>query len=218
MSADELIARLRTLGSKRNVEGQRRFGITPQTEQLGISIVTLRKLARPHRREHELALALWASGIHEARILAAYVADPARITRRQMDAWARDFDSWDVCDQVCGNLFDRMPFTIEKAHQWSARRAEFVKRAGFVLMASCAVHRKELDDETFLAFLPVITREASDDRNFVRKGVNWALRQIGKRNPRLRRAAIAEAKKIHALDSRTARWIASDALRELQAH
>jgi len=216
MTAPELIAHLRTLSNPANVAGQRRFGITPKTEQLGISITILRPLARPHRKNHALALQLWASRIHEARILAAHIDDLAQVTRSQMDTWARDFDSWDVCDQTCGNLFDRTPFAIAKAHQWSTRRDEFVKRAGFVLMASLAVHAKNLPDDTFLEFLPLIRRESTDDRNFVRKAVNWALRQIGKRNPRLRKAAIAEAQAIAKIDSRPAHWIAKDALRELQ--
>jgi len=216
MTSPELVARLRSLRNTVNIAGQRRFGITPQTEQLGISIVVLRSLARPHRKNHTLAQQLWASGVHEARILAIYIDDFAQVTRTQMDAWARDFDSWDICDQTCGNLFDRTPFALQKAHQWSTRKSEFVKRAGFVLMAALAVHAKDLPDETFLKFLSLIRREATDDRNFVRKAVNWALRQIGKRNPRLRRAAIAEANAIAKIDSRVARWIAKDALRELQ--
>jgi 3-methyladenine DNA glycosylase AlkD len=217
MTAAGLIAALRSRKNPVNIAGQRRFGITPKTEQLGISITVLRPLARPHRKNHALAQELWASGIHEAHILAAYIDDPAKVTRTQMDAWARDFDSWDICDQTCGNLFDRTPFAPQKIRQWSSRRSEFVKRASFVLMAALAVHAKDLPDRTFLDFLPLIRREATDDRNFVRKAVNWALRQIGKRNPRLRRAAITEAKAIAKIDSRAARWIAKDALRELFA-
>jgi 3-methyladenine DNA glycosylase AlkD len=214
-SAAELIAHLRSLRNERNIEGQRRFGIHTSAEQLGISVVTLRAIARAHRRDHALALELWASGIHEARGLATIVADPRQITRRQMESWARACDNWAVTD-ACAFLFDRTPFAEEKAHAWSARRAEFVKRMGFSVMAGMAVHRKELPDEVFLRFLPAIAREATDERNFVKKAVNWALRQIGKRNPRLRRAAIAEAKRIARLDSRAARWIAADALRELR--
>ena len=153
--------------------------------------------------------------MHEARIIATLVDDPRQVTRGQMERWARDCDNWAATDACCCVLFDRTPFAIEKAHAWSRRRAEFVKRCGFVLMAGMAVHRKELPDEVFLEFLPVIRREATDGRNFVRKAVNWALRQIGKRNPRLRRAAIAEARRIRRIDSPAARWIAADALREL---
>ncbi len=211
-----LLAHLRSCRNDRNIASQRRFGVTPRTEQLGIPIPVLRRLARPLRRRHDLALALWEQPVHEARLLAAFVEDPARVTVRQMGAWVRAFDSWDVCDQVCGNVFDRTPYAVARPHLWSRRREEFVKRAGFVLMASLAVHRKELPDAVFLDFLPVIARESDDERNYVKKAVNWALRQIGKRNPRLRRAAIAEARRIQKLDSRTARWIAADALRELQ--
>lgn len=213
--AARIVAELRTLGAARDVEGQRRFGIRPAGEHLGIRMSVLRTLARRHRRDHALAAALWATGVHEARILAVLVDDPRRVTRRQMEAWARACDNWAVTDACCGVLFDRTPFAIEKAHAWSTRRAEYVKRCGFVLMAGLAVHRKELSDAVFLEFLPAIRREATDGRNFVRKAVNWALRQIGKRNPRLRRAAIAAAREIRRLDSPAARWIAADALREL---
>lgn len=213
--APGVIARLRSLGSRRNAAGQRRFGITPRTELLGIPIPVLRRIARAHRGDHGLALALWASGVHEARILAAYVDDPARVSARQMDAWARGFDSWDVCDQVCGNLFDRTARAQAKAAEWSRRRATFVKRAGFSMMACLALHRADLPERVFLGFLPMIRREAGDGRNFVCKAANWALRQIGKRSPRLRRAAVAEARRIARLGSPSARWIASDALREL---
>jgi len=175
----------------------------------------LRAIGRRHRRDHALALALWATGVHEARGIATLVDDPRRVTRGQMERWARDCDNWGVTDACCGVLFDRTPYAIEKAHAWSARRAEYVKRGGFVLMAGLAVHRKELPDDVFLAFLPVIVRESTDGRNFVKKAVNWALRQIGKRNPRLRRAALAAAKRIRRIDSPAARWIAGDALREL---
>jgi 3-methyladenine DNA glycosylase AlkD len=215
IAATEIVAHLRTLASPRDAEGQRRFGIAPAVELLGIRAPVLRMIARAHRRDHALALELWATGIHEARIVAVLVDDPAAVRRSQMENWVRDCDNWAATDACCCVLFDRTPFAIEKAHAWSARRAEFVKRAGFVLMAGLAVHRKELPDEVFLEFLPIIRREAGDHRNFVKKAVNWALRQIGKRNPRLRRAAIAEAKRIHRLDAPSARWIATDALREL---
>lgn len=215
MTAPELVSVLRGLGSERNRAGQRRFGITPATEQLGVSIPALRALARAHRRHHALALALWRTRVHEARLLAAFVDDPARVTRAQMDRWAAGFDSWDVCDQVCGNLFDRTPFAIAKAQEWVKDEREFVRRAGFVLMAGLAVHRKDLPDKVFLDFLPIIRAGATDERNFVRKAVNWALRQIGKRHRRLRPKAIAEARRIARIDSKSARWIARDALREL---
>ena len=192
-----------------------RFGINAKGT-LGVSIPALRQLARRHRRNHALVLELWATGIHEARILAALVDDPAQVTARQMEQWVRDFDSWDVCDQVCSNLFDKTRFAWGKAVIWSGRRHEFVKRAGFVLMAVLAVHDKQADDKMFRRFFPLMIREADDERNFVRKAVNWALRQIGKRNAVLCREAIQTAHQIQALDSKAARWIATDALRELR--
>jgi 3-methyladenine DNA glycosylase AlkD len=215
-TATEIVAHLRTLGNPRDAEGQRRFGITPGAELLGIRAPVLREIARGHRRDHALALELWTYEIHEARIIAALIDDPMAVNRGQMERWVRDCDNWAVTDACCCVLFDRTPYAIEKAHAWSGRRAEFVKRAGFALMAGLAVHRKELPDAVFLEFLPLIRREAVDGRNFVKKAVNWALRQIGKRNPRLRRAAIDEATRIRKLDMPSARWIASDALRELK--
>ncbi|MBI5767212.1 MAG: DNA alkylation repair protein [Verrucomicrobia bacterium] len=214
MIAAKIVAHLRTLRNPRNVEGQRRFGITSHAEQLGIAMPVLRDLARAHRRDHALALALWSHPIQEARVLATLVADPKQLTRAQASTWVNDCDNWAATDALAF-LLDRTPFAESLAHAWSARRAGFVKRTGFAIMAGMAVHRKELPDEIFLRFLPIITREATDERNFVKKAVNWALRQIGKRNPRLHRAAIAEAKRIQRLDSRAARWIAADALREL---
>ena len=213
--AAAIVAGRRAQCSPHNVEGQRRFGITPKTEQLGLPLPVLRGIAREHRRNHALALALWDTRVHDARLIAAFMDDPKQVTRGQMEAWARDFDTWAIVDGVCCTLFNRTPFAEEKAYAWSKRRPEFTKRAGFVLMAGMVVHRKELPDATFLAFLPVLRREATDERHYVKKGVNWALRQIGKRNPRLRRAAIAEAKRIKKIDSPAARWIAADALREL---
>jgi 3-methyladenine DNA glycosylase AlkD len=211
----EIVAHLRSLRSQRNIEGQRRFAIASGSEMLGISAPVLHAVARAHRSDHPLALALWETTIHDARILATLMADPRQLTRAQAERWVRVVDNWAQTDSLAF-VVDRTVFAAEKAHAWSARRAEFVKRTGFSVMAGMAVHRKELPDEVFLAFLPRISAEAIDERNFVRKAVNWALRQIGKRNPRLRRAAIVEAKRIRKLDSRAARWIAADALRELQ--
>jgi 3-methyladenine DNA glycosylase AlkD len=213
--AEGVLRELRAMGGARNVEGMRRFGIDG-ARMLGISVTDLRRMARRLGKDHDLALALWGSGIHEARILATIVAEPARTTARQMEAWARDFDSWDIVDQACGNLFVRTPRAPALALAWSRRRAEFQKRAGFSLMAALAVHGR-LDDEDFEPFLAAIERECDDERNFVRKAINWALRQIGKRNRPLHRRAIATAERIAARDSRPARWIASDALRELRS-
>jgi 3-methyladenine DNA glycosylase AlkD len=214
MEAHDVVARLRSMGTERDRDGMARFGINV-TEAAGVSVTALRGMARELPRDHELADALWATGLHEARILASMVDEPERVTARQMDAWARDFDSWDLCDQCCANLFWRTPFADGRSLVWSGRRAEFVKRAGFALMASAAVKDRSAPDERFLAYLPAIEREATDPRNFVRKAVNWALRQIGKRNLALHRAAVAAARRIARTDDRTARWVASDALREL---
>jgi 3-methyladenine DNA glycosylase AlkD len=214
-TAAAIVGELRALRSARGVAGQRRYGIAPRGEHFGIRAPVLRAIARRHRRDHALALALWATAVHEARLIATLVDDPQQVTRRQMAQWARECDNWGITDACCGVLFDRTPYAIAQAHAWSARREEYVKRCGFVLMAGLAVHRKELPDDVFLDFLPVIARGATDERNFVKKAVNWALRQIGKRNPRLRRAAVATARRIRRINSRAARWIAADALREL---
>lgn len=213
LTAAQLIERLSEMGNPANVAGMARFGINP-ANTLGVSMPQLRELAKG-RRDQQLSLALWTSGIHEARILAALVGEPARVTPEQMDAWVLDFDSWDVCDQVCMNLFDRTPWAFEKAVEYAGREEEFVKRAGFALMACLAWHDKLASDQKFLDLLAVIQREAADQRNFVKKAVNWALRQIGKRNPVLSQAAVATAREILLIDSPVARWVANDALREL---
>lgn len=192
-----------------------RFGINPD-RALGVRIPDLRRLAREIGSDHRLALSLWRTRVHEARILASMIDDPSAVTESQMDSWAGDFDSWDLCDQCCGNLFDKTPLAQRKALEWASRDEEFVKRAGFATMAWSAVHDKKSADATFFAFLPVIEREAEDDRNFVKKAVNWALRQIGKRNWALNRAAVGVARRLaERNDSRAAHWIGTDALREL---
>jgi len=214
MRAAELIAELQARANPANVAGMARFGINP-AGTLGVSMAEIRRLARRAGRDHETALELWDSGIHEARILATLVGEPARLTRGQMERWARDFDSWDVCDQACMNLFRRSAHAWAMAEKWRRARGEFVRRAGFALLATLASLRGDDSDARFEEALGWIAEAATDDRNFVRKAVNWALRGIGKRSPRLRRRAIATAKRIRRLDSRAARWIAADALREL---
>lgn len=211
-----VVAELRSLADPSRKPGMAHVGITID-RALGVSIPKLRRLARAHRGDHELALDLWATGIHEARILASMVDDPARVTRAQMDAWAADFDSWDLCDQACSNLFSAARPADAAARAWCRRDEEYVKRAAFALVAAQAVHDHVRGDDYFLAWLPRIRRAAGDERNVVRKAVNWALRQIGKRNLALRDAAIAEAERLLELDSRSARWIARDALRELRS-
>jgi len=214
MQYKEILKRLKSLSDPKAVEGMARFGINPKNTY-GVSIPNLRMISKEIGRDHSLAQQLWSSGIHEARILAGMIDDPGMVTEEQMESWVKDFDSWDVCDQCCSNLFDKTEFAYQKAFEWSERNEEFVKRAGFVLMATLAVHDKKATDEELLKFLPLIKRESTDDRNFVKKAVNWALRQIGKRNVSLNKAAIKTAKKIQGIDSKSARWIASDALREL---
>jgi 3-methyladenine DNA glycosylase AlkD len=213
-SVDAIVAELKALGSEENRAGQARFGINT-ARAYGVSVVDLRRVARRLKRDHDLAAALWASGVHEARILAAFVDEPAKVGPEQMDAWAAAFDSWDLCDQVCGNLFDRTPYAEEKIREWAADEREFVRRAAFALAASCAVHARKIPDERFLPMLDLIERCATDPRNFVKKAVNWALRQIGKRSPTLHGPALALAKTLAASSDRTARWIGKDAQREL---
>jgi 3-methyladenine DNA glycosylase AlkD len=216
MEFEAVLAELRAMADPSAVDGMARFGIATDGT-LGISVPKLRALARRAGRNHALAAALWATGIHEARSLAAMVDEPAKVTAAQMDRWAAKFDSWDIVDGCCGELFDKTPYAWEKAMQWSGDRREYIKRAGFVLMAMLAVHDKRAEDAAFLAFLPVIEREAGDERNFVKKAVNWALRQIGKRNAALNAAAIATGEAIRASGTRSGRWIAADAQRELRS-
>jgi 3-methyladenine DNA glycosylase AlkD len=197
-----------------NVAGMARFGINPN-RTLGVPMPLLRRLAKDTGRNHVVAQMLWGSGIHEARILAGLIGDPVRVTEAEMEDWVAGFDSWDVCDQVCSNLFDKTRFAYSKALAWSRRKEEFVKRAGFVLMVALAVHDKEAPVGRFLKFLPLIEREANDERNFVKKAVNWALRQIGKRNGSLNKAAVAVARKLASSGARSSRWVGGDALREL---
>lgn len=217
MTFDEIVKALRSEANPKNVEGMARFGINTKNT-LGISMVFIRKLGRKIGKNHSLATKLWNSKIHEARILAALIDEPAKVTKEQMDRWSSQFDSWDICDQVCSNLFDKTPFAYAKAKEWTKSNREFQKRAGFVLMAALSVHDKKADDVKFLSFFPLIKKHATDERNFVRKAVNWALRQIGKRNQFLRKHCIALSEEIMAFDSKAARWIAADALRELKKY
>ncbi len=214
MQYDDVLERLKSLSDPEGVAGMARFGISLQNTY-GISIPNLQKIARQIGKDHLLAEQLWSSGIHEARILACMTDTPEMVTRDQMERWAKDFDSWDVCDQCCNKLFDKTEFAYQKAAEWADRDEEFVKRAGFVLMTQLAVHDKQADDQQFEQFFPMIIREAWDARNFVKKAVNWALRQIGKRNQNLNTRAIEVAEAIRKTDSKAARWIAADALREL---
>ena len=211
-----LIRRLRAEANPAAVAGMAAFGIRADTV-LGISMPVLRILAREVGRNHTLAGELWDTGIHEARILASLIDDPEAVTEIQMERWVAGFDSWDVCDQCCLNLFTHTPYAFRKAAQWAGRPGEFFKRAGFVLMACLAVHDKEAPDRRFHPFFSLIRREAQDERNFVRKAVNWALRQIGKRNPALNKQALNCALRIQKEADGGTSWVASDASRELRS-
>ena len=213
MQYKDILERLKSLANPEAVKGMARYGITAE-RNYGVSMPKLTELAKEIGRDHLLAQQLWDAGIRETRILAAMVDDPGLVTEDQMEQWVKDFDSWEVCDQCCMKLFKRTKFAYAKAVEWSARSEEFVKRAGFVLMACLTVNDKKADDREFLKFLPLIKREARDNRTFVKKSVNWALRQIGKRNRALNEMAIKTAKEIQQ-SSTSAKWIASDAIREL---
>ncbi|MFH2106860.1 MAG: DNA alkylation repair protein [Candidatus Micrarchaeota archaeon] len=216
MEIRQLIQKLKSMANEKNVDGMVRFGINPKNT-LGISVYDLRAIGKEIGKGHDLALKLWESGIHEARILAAFVEDYNQVTEFQMERWVNDFDSWDICDQVCNSVFAKTPFAHKKALEWASRKSEFVKRAGFVLMACLVLHNKNAEDKQFLGYMPIIRRESKDERNFVKKAVNWALRQIGKKNKILNITAIRTAKEIEQVDSKCAKWIAKDALRELES-
>ncbi len=211
--AQAIVAALEAAGTEENRAGMARFGITGTVA--GVSLATMRPIAKRYKRDHDLAAALWQTGLHEARILACDLDEPAKVTPQQMDQWAAGFDNWAVCDGACLHLFVKTPFVERKIRQWAKDKREFVRRAAFALLASYAVHGKTVPDETFAGFLPLIERCATDDRNYVRKAVNWALRTIGKRSRILHRPALTLARKLAASDSRAARWIGKDAVREL---
>jgi 3-methyladenine DNA glycosylase AlkD len=208
MTVNQTLTKLRRLGSAKNVAGMARFGIAP-ARAYGVPSPLLDGLAREIGVDSVLASQLWNTGVHDARILAAYVMNPADLTRREMERWARQFDSWAVCDNACMHLFRKTPFAWTKAVEWSARQSEYVKRAGFALMATLAVHDKKADNAVFLAMLPIIEREGHDERNFVKKAVNWALRQIGKRNAELCEAAMECAARLKSfgVPQRPLDWI-----------
>jgi 3-methyladenine DNA glycosylase AlkD len=215
-SVKDVLDKLQSKAQPERLQGMARYGIAIE-QRLGVSVPEMRKLAKEIGKDHRLALGLWKTGIAEARIVAGMVGDPAKLTEEQMEEWVKDINSWDVCDQVCDNLFERNQLAWKKIVDWSEREEEFVKRTAFSLVACLAWHDKKASDEKFIEFLPVIIREATDERNFVKKAVNWALRNIGKRNLNLNRAAINAAEEIRRLDSKAARWIATDAIRELES-
>ena len=216
ISTDEILNRLKKKAQPNQLNGMARYGIVVE-RRLGISIPELRKIAKELGKDHKLALNLWKTGIPEALILASMVDEPEKVTEKQMEYWVKDINSWDVCDQVCANLFEKTPLAWKKIHDWSKREEEFVKRTAYALIACLAWHDKEADDMKFIKLFPVIEFGATDERNFVKKAVNWALRNIGKRNRKLNKAAINAARKIGRINSKTARWVASDAIRELSS-
>jgi len=213
---EEILNRLKEKARPDQLEGMAKFGMAVE-ERLGVSIPEMRKIVKDVGKDHKLALELWRTGIVEARIVAAMIDEHEKLTEKQMEDWVKDINSWDVCDQVCMNLFEKTPLALKKIFDWSRREEEFVKRTSFALIACLAWHDKKAGDEKFVKLLPVIKGGATDDRNFVKKAVNWALRNIGKRNPNLNKAAIKAAKEIQQIDSKTARWIASNAIKELES-
>lgn len=216
MNIDEILKKLKNLSDPKSLQGMVRYGISP-AKALGVTIPRLREMAKEIGKNHKLAEELWRSGYHEGRILGSMIDDKDEVTEEQLESWVSDFDSWDLCDQCVMNLFAYTPFAWDKAIEWSKRREEFTKRAAFSMMARLAVSDKSAGNERFAAFFPIISRESTDDRNFVKKAVNWALRQIGKRNLKLNAKAIEVARSIEKKDSKSARWIARDALRELSS-
>ena len=212
--AEEVMRELREAANPVNLAGMARYGINTQSA-LGVSLPFLRTLAKRIGKDSELAGLLWQSGVHEARMLAGLIANPCEFSQESMEQWVKDFNSWDLCDQVCNNLFAKTPYAVNKAIEWCRRPEEFVRRAGFVMIAALAVHSRQLSDQQFRDFFPLLLEGASDERNYVKKAVNWALRQMGKRNLTLHDAAISLAGQIRVIPAKTARWIAADALREL---
>lgn len=216
MEFEDIITELESLSNPEDVAGMARFGIN-SSKAYGVRMPELTRIARQTGKNHHLAEKLWRHGYTETRILACLIDDPKQVTDEQMERWALDFNSWDVCDQCCMKLFRKTSFAYQKIHQWSMRDEEFVKRAAFTLIATLGVHDKKVDDTIFEQFFPIIIRESTDDRKYVKKAVNWALRQIGKRNLSLNEKAIQTAEEINCIDSKSAKWIAKDALRELKS-
>ena len=215
-SVKDVLDKLQSRAKPDQLEGMAKYGMAVE-RRLGVSVPDMRKLAKEVGKDHKLALELWKTGVAEARIVAALVGDPDKLTEEQMEDWVKGINSWDVCDQVCMNLFEKSQLAWKKIVDWSEREEEFVKRTAFSLIACLAWHDKKASDEKFIELLPIIARGATDERNFVKKAVNWALRNMGKRNLNLNEAAVSTAKEIQRLDSKAARWVASDAIRELES-
>jgi 3-methyladenine DNA glycosylase AlkD len=215
-SVNYVLEKLQSMAHPEQLTGMARYGITIK-QRLGVSVPDLRKLAKEIGKDHKLALDLWRTGTGEGQILAAMTDDPDKLTEEQMEDWVKDINSWDICDQVCMNLFKNDQLAWKKIVDWSCREEEFVRRTAFSLIACLAWHDEKASDEKFIELLPVIIRGAADERNFVKKAVSWALRNIGKRNLNLNEAAINTAREIKRLDSKAARWIAANAIRELES-
>ena len=216
VSSEEVLNKLKEEANPASLEGMSRYGITIE-KRFGASVPAIRKIAKELGKNHALALALWKTGFSEAKMVAALIDEPNKVTEQQMEEWVETIDSWDVCDQVCMNLFEKTPFSWKKIALWSKREEEFVKRAAFALLACLAWHDKLAPDQCFMDVFPTVKGGAVDERNYVKKAVNWALRNIGKRNLNLNKAALRLAEEIQQLDSKAARWIAADAIRELRS-
>ena len=214
-TVDEVMEQLKSKAKIDQLQGMPRFAIVGD-QRLGVSVPDMRKIAKDIGKDHQLALDLWETGVPEGMIVAGMIAEPEKLTEQQMENWVVDINSWDICDQVCMNLFEKTPLAEKKIYEWSLREEEFVKRASYALIACLAWHDKEANNEAFTQYFPVIVDGATDERNFVKKAVNWALRNIGKRNQALNKEAIEVAKEIQGIDSKSARWIASNAIRELE--
>ena len=215
-SVEDVLEKLRAKGRPEQLKGMAQYGMVTE-RRLGVSVPEMRKIAKDLGKDHKLAIELWKTKIPDAMIVAGMIDEPEKLTDKQMDDWVKDINSWDVCDQVCMNLFEKTPLAWNKILEWSKREEEFVRRTAFSLVACLAWHDRHAEDDSYIKLLPIIARGATDERNFVKKAVNWALRNIGKRNLDLNRAAIETAKRIQLVDSKAARWIASDAIRELES-
>ncbi|TAH25498.1 MAG: DNA alkylation repair protein [Cytophagales bacterium] len=211
---ETILAELQSYSKPSIIEGMKRFGINTEYS-IGVSIPNIRAIAKRYKNNHSIALNLWATQIHEARILATMIDDPKQVSPQQMEEWVLDFNSWDICDQCCGNLFDKTPIAFQVAMAWASRKEEYVKRAGFVMMATLAVHHKKAVDTDFYPFFNLIITASDDERNFVKKALNWALRQIGKRNSNLHQKALECCDTLLSFPHKSALWIAKDAQREL---
>ena len=214
MTAEEIISELKKHYNPKNIEGMKRYGINVD-KAFGLNAPTLYAISKRIGKNHELALELWETGYHEARHIAAMIDDPKLVTKSQMNRWVKEFNSWDIVDGTCSNLFRKTPYAIEKIFEWCERKEEYNRRTGFSLICYVAVHDKKRDDKDFIQFFPLIKKYSIDERNFVKKAVNWALRTIGKRSKFLNKKALKLAKEIQTIDSKSARWIAKDAIREL---